>query len=190
MTNDADRLRLLQIARHAMTAHATGTPTPAVDAAWLPSRRGGAFVTLHKSGELRGCIGHLEANDLLTKVVARCAVAASSADPRFPAIGHTELSLIEIEISLLGAFEQIDGPAEVEIGRHGLLVEHGRRRGLLLPQVAVEWKWDAATFLNQTCHKAGLPPEGWRNGAIAWRFEAEVFSEPHGPSRWSTTRPS
>jgi AmmeMemoRadiSam system protein A len=190
VTNDADRTRLLQIARHAITAHATGSPRPAVDAAWLPSRRGGAFVTLHKAGELRGCIGHLEANDLLTKVVARCAVAASSADPRFPAIEHAELSLIEIEISLLGMFERIGGPAEVEIGRHGLLVENGRQRGLLLPQVAVEWNWNAATFLNQTCRKAGLPAEGWRSGAVAWRFEAEVFSEPQGPSRSSTTRPS
>lgn len=190
MTNDADRLRLLQLARHAITAHATGAPPPAVEPAWLPSRRGGAFVTLHKEGELRGCIGHLEANDLLTRVVARCAVAASSDDPRFPAIGHAELSLIDIEISLLGVFERIAGPADVEIGRHGLLVEHGRQRGVLLPQVAVEWKWDAAMFLNQTCRKAGLPTEGWRNGAIAWRFEAEVFSEPQGPSRSSTTRPS
>ncbi len=190
MTNDADRMRLLQLARHAITAHVTGAPPPAVEPAWLPSRRGGAFVTLHKEGELRGCIGHLEANDLLTWVVARCAVAASSDDPRFPAIGHAELSLIDIEISLLGVFERIAGPADVEVGRHGLLVEHGRQRGLLLPQVAVEWKWDAATFLNQTCRKAGLPTEGWRNGAVAWRFEAEVFSEPHGPSRSSTTRPS
>ena len=179
MTDQTDRSRLLQLARHAITAHATGAPPPAFDGAWLASRRGGAFVTLHKAGELRGCIGHLEADDLLTKVVARCAVAASSADPRFPAIGRAELSLIEIEISLLGLFERIVGPADVEIGRHGLLVELGRQRGLLLPQVAVEWKWDAATFLNQTCSKAGLPADGWRNGATTWRFEAEVFSENH-----------
>jgi AmmeMemoRadiSam system protein A len=190
VTNDADRLRLLQIARHAITAHAMGATPPAVDAAWLPSRLGGAFVSLHKAGELRGCIGHIEANDLLTKVVARCAVAASSSDPRFPALGHAELPLIEIEISVLGMFERIAGPADVEIGRHGLLVEQGHRRGVLLPQVAVEWKWDAATFLNQTCRKAGLSPEGWRDGAVVWRFEAEVFSELQGPSRSSTTRPS
>ena len=179
MTSPADRLRLLQIARHAMTAHATGAAPPDLAAESLAARRGAAFVTLHKSGALRGCIGHLEATDLLTKVVARCAVAASSADPRFPRIAHTELSLIEIEVSLLGAFERIDGPADVEVGRHGLLIEHGRQRGLLLPQVAVEWKWDAATFLEQTCRKAGLPVEGWQNGATAWRFEAEVFSESH-----------
>jgi len=179
VTNAADRLRLLRIARHAMTAHATGAAPPDLAAESLAARRGGAFVTLHKGGELRGCIGHLEANDLLTKVVARCAVAASSADPRFPRIAQTELSLIKIEVSILGVFEPVDGPADVEIGRHGLLIEHGRRRGLLLPQVAVEWKWDAPTFLNQTCRKAGLPAEGWRNGATAWRFEAEVFSENH-----------
>lgn len=162
-----------------MTAHATGVPSPDVDTAWLASRRGGAFVSLHKEGALRGCIGHVDTDDLLTKVVARCAVAASSADPRFPAVGCAELSVIQIEISLLGTFERIAGPAEIEIGRHGLLVEHGRQRGLLLPQVAVEWKWDAATFLTQTCRKAGLPAEIWRNGATAWRFEAEVFSENH-----------
>jgi AmmeMemoRadiSam system protein A len=179
VTDEADRLRLLQIARHAITAHATGTTAPDVELASLASRRGGAFVSLHKSGELRGCIGHLEANDLLTKVVARCAVAAGSADPRFPAVAHAELALIAIEISLLGAFERIAGPAEIEVGRHGVLIEHGRQRGLLLPQVAVEWKWDAATFLNQTCRKAGLPADGWRNGATAWRFEAEVFAEDH-----------
>jgi AmmeMemoRadiSam system protein A len=179
VTDTADRLRLLQIARHAITAHATGAAPPELAAESLAARRGGAFVTLHKEGELRGCIGHLEANDLLTKVVARCAVAASSADPRFPRIAHTELSLIEIEISVLGAFERINGPADVEIGRHGVLVEHGRQRGLLLPQVAVEWKWDALTFLDQTCRKAGLAGEGWRSGATAWRFEAEVFSERH-----------
>jgi AmmeMemoRadiSam system protein A len=172
-------LRLLQIARHAMTAQATGAALPDLAADSLTARRGGAFVTLHKGGELRGCIGHLEATDLLTKVVARCAVAASTADPRFPKIAHTELPLIQIEVSILGVFERIDGPSEVEIGRHGLLIEHGRQRGLLLPQVAVEWKWDAATFLNQTCRKAGLPVGGWRNGATAWRFEAEVFSEGH-----------
>jgi AmmeMemoRadiSam system protein A len=179
VTNETDRLRLLLIARHAIAAHATGTPPPAVDEASLACRRGGAFVTLHKEGELRGCIGHVAADDLLTAVVARCAVAASSADPRFPAVGCAELPLIQIEISLLGVFEPIVGPSDVEIGRHGLLIEHGRRRGLLLPQVAVEWQWDAATFLDQTCRKAGLPAEGWRNGATAWRFEAEVFSETH-----------
>src|SRR4029077_3822281 len=150
-----------------MTAHATGTAPPDLAAESPPSRRGGAFVTLHKGGELRGCIGHLDASDLLAKVVARCAVAARSADPRFPRIAQTELALIEIELSILGVFERIDGPADVEVGRHGLLVEHGRQRGLLLPQVAVEWKWDAATFLDQTCRKAGLPTEGWRHGATA-----------------------
>jgi AmmeMemoRadiSam system protein A len=179
VTSEADRQRLLQIARHAITAHATGAAPPEFHAPSLASRRGGAFVSLHKAGELRGCVGHIEATDLLTAVVARCAVAASSADPRFSAIVHAELALIQIEISLLGTLERIDGPIDVEIGRHGLFVERGRQRGLLLPQVAVEWKWDAATFLHETCRKAGLPADGWRNGVTAWRFEAEVFSEPH-----------
>jgi AmmeMemoRadiSam system protein A len=190
VTAAPDRLRLLEIARHAITAHATGTTPPDTHVPSLAVRRGGAFVSLHIDGELRGCIGHIEAGDLLTKVVARCAVAASSADPRFPALTQAELALIQIEISLLGHLEKIAGPGDVEIGRHGLLIEHGRQRGLLLPQVAVEWEWDATTFLDQTCRKAGLPAEGWRTGATAWRFEAEVFSEAHGPSRSSTMRPS
>jgi len=96
----------------------------------------------------------------LGKVVPQCAVAACSTDPRFPPVTAAEL-------------EQID----IEIGRHGLMVEHGWQRGLLLPQVATEWNWDAETFLAQTCHKAGLPRDVWKKGAKVWRFEAEVFGE-------------
>jgi len=109
--------------------------------------------------------------------VTRCAVAACSADPRFPPVTPAELEQIEIEISLLGPLEPITGPQEIEIGAHGLVVEMGWQRGLLLPQVATEWKWDAEAFLAHTCHKAGLPRDAWRHGAKVWRFEAEVFGE-------------
>ena len=137
----------------------------------------GAFVTLHSRGDLRGCIGHIEANQPLGDVVPRCAVAACSADPRFSPITHIEFAEIDIEISLLGPLESIAGPTDVVVGRHGLVVEEGWRRGLLLPQVATEWKWDAETFLAQACHKAGLPRNAWKHGAALWRFEADVFGE-------------
>ena len=177
MTGDADRSRLLQIARDAIAAHLTRVPPPAAEPGALALRRGGAFVTIHKAGELRGCIGHIEPTDLITKVVAQCAVSAATTDPRFPAITPAELPDIEIEISLLDAFDVVSGPSDIEIGRDGLLVELGRQRGLLLPQVAPEWKWNAETFLGQTCRKAGLPPDAWKHGATVRKFQAEVFAE-------------
>ena len=176
MTPDADRRLLLQVARDAIVAHITGTIT-SLPPDELLTKAGAAFVTIHKQGELRGCIGHVEANEPLGRVVARCAVAACSLDPRFPALVADELPHIDIELSLLTPLELIAGPGDIEIGRHGLVVEKGSQRGLLLPQVALEWKWDAPTFLAQTCHKAGLPRDAWKEGAQLWRFEAEVFGE-------------
>lgn len=134
-------------------------------------------MTLHARGGLRGCIGHVEADDQLGRVVARCAVAACSTDPRFPPVAPSELEELEIELSLLGPLESIDRADLIEIGRHGLVIEQGRRRGLLLPQVAVEWGWDREAFLAHTCLKAGLPRDAWTKGAQIWRFEAEVFDE-------------
>ena len=103
-------------------------------------------------------------------------------DPRFRPIAADELPGIDVELSLLGPLEPITGPGDIEIGRHGLLVSGDGRRGLLLPQVATEWKWDAFTFLTQTCRKAGLPADAWKHGAAAWRFEAEVFGEATVPA--------
>jgi uncharacterized protein len=177
MTAEQDRRMLLQVAREALAAHVGVAPAPVHGAVEILERMGGAFVTLQIRGELRGCIGHIEANEPLGRVVPRCAVAAGSTDPRFPPITPTELGELDIEISLLGALEPITGPAEIQIGRHGLVVERGWQRGLLLPQVATEWNWDAETFLAQTCHKAGLPKDAWQHGARLWRFDAEVFGE-------------
>jgi AmmeMemoRadiSam system protein A len=178
MTPEADRLALLQLARDAIVAHVTGSAVRRAPGSAALDRPGAAFVTLHRHGELRGCIGHIEQDEPLGRVVVRCAVGACSADPRFPPVGALELDALEIELSVLGPLEPIAGPDEIEIGRHGLVVELLLRRGLLLPQVAVEWKWDCATFLAHTCQKAGLPRDAWKKGASLWRFEAEVFAEP------------
>jgi hypothetical protein len=110
-------------------------------------------------------------------------VAAASSDPRFSRVTAAEWPAVDLEISVLGALEPVDEVTTIEIGRHGLIVEHGRRRGLLLPQVATEWGWDRETFLAHTCRKAGLPPDAWRKGAQVFRFEADVFAD-----EWSGTR--
>jgi len=177
MTSDHDRQLLLRIAREAIAAHVSGTPAHVPGAVDILARPGGAFVTLHKRGDLRGCIGHIEPTEPLGVVVPRCAVAACSSDPRFPPLAPDELDAIDIEISLLGPLEPIADPQEIVVGRDGLVVERGWQRGLLLPQVATEWNWDAAAFLAQTCHKAGLPLDAWEKGAKVWKFEAEVFAE-------------
>jgi AmmeMemoRadiSam system protein A len=176
MTCESDRCRLLIIARDAIVAHVHGVTAPDVDCD-PTGPRGAAFVTLHAGGRLRGCIGHLDTDDLLPRVVARCAVAACSSDPRFPAVDRSEIDALSIELSILGPLEPIHGAADVEIGRHGLVVEKDWRRGLLLPQVATEWEWNREQFLEHTCRKAGLPPDAWKRGAMLWRFEAEVFGE-------------
>ena len=177
MTTDSDRCLLLHLAREAITAYVESAPLPQPIMNGVLARPGGAFVSIHNHGELRGCIGHIEAAEPLGQVVLRCAVAACSADPRFPVVTAAELPELDIELSLLGGLEPIAGVAEIEIGHHGLVVEHGWSRGLLLPQVAVEWQWSPETFLAQTCHKAGLPRDAWKKGARIWRFEAEVFGE-------------
>jgi len=170
--NATERETLLRIARRAIEAHVRGEKSPEVSDTTL----GGAFVSIHKHGELRGCIGHIEADRPLAQVVAQCAVAACTSDPRFPPVTAAELPEIDIELSILGPLEAISGADQIDIGRHGLLVAHGGRRGLLLPQVATEWKWDAETFLAQTCRKAGLSMDAWKHGASIWRFQAEVFA--------------
>jgi AmmeMemoRadiSam system protein A len=188
LTEDS-RKSLLRMARAAI-ARAIGAPKPdapiastsaagaaTADKPDTPYFLAGAFVTLHLNGELRGCIGYPEDDLPLIDVVDRCAVSAAISDPRFPALALDEWNEVDIEISVLGPIERVSQIAEVVVGRHGLIVELGHRRGLLLPQVASERNWSAVEFASQTSAKAGLPRDAWRTGASLYKFEAEVFGE-------------
>ncbi|HJO38713.1 MAG: AmmeMemoRadiSam system protein A [Vicinamibacterales bacterium] len=178
MLNEAQRAALLEIARASVVARVNGRSyapprVPALD------QRAGAFVTLHRDGTLRGCIGSLGDTEPLVDVVARCAAAAAISDPRFPPLDATAVGQVTLEISVLGPMEQVTDPTEIEVGRHGVVVKDGDRHGLLLPQVATEWGWDREELLAQTCVKAGLARHAWTGmGAlVVHRFEAEVFGE-------------
>lgn len=136
----------------------------------------GAFTTLHLNGALRGCIGFIEAIQPLYKAVINTAAAAAFEDPRFTSVTSEEAEHLQIEISVLSPMFPIK-PEEVEVGKHGLLVNFHGRRGLLLPQVPVEWGWNREQFLSETCRKAGVPRDAWLRGATFEAFTAEVFGE-------------
>ena len=136
----------------------------------------GAFTTLHLHGKLRGCIGYVIPTHSLYRTVAETAQSAAFEDLRFLPVTAEEVPDLKVEISVLSRLRPIR-PEEVAVGVHGLIVTKGSRRGLLLPQVPVQWQWDRETFLAQTCLKAGLPPEAWRQDADLQAFTAEVFGE-------------
>jgi AmmeMemoRadiSam system protein A len=141
------------------------------------SEPGGAFVSLYRGGILRGCVGQVENPGPLADVVARSAINAALHDSRFPPIRPEEIETLEIEISVLTAPERIL-PEAIVAGRHGLLVARGSSRGVLLPQVAVERKWSGQRLLEETCVKAGLASDAWRDPATqVFGFTAEIFSE-------------
>jgi AmmeMemoRadiSam system protein A len=177
MIDATGRRELLEIARAALAARVEGRGfLPPLGLGAL-ARASGAFVTLTQHGELRGCIGCPESDEPLVRVVAQCAAAAAVSDPRFPPVRPEEVPQLHLEISVLGPILPVGEASEIVIGRDGLIVQQGSRRGLLLPQVATDWGWDVQTFLAQTCVKAGLPRDAWRSGAKVFRFEAEVFGE-------------
>ena len=183
MLTDDQRRLLVDVARRAVIQKVNGVEPPRplhpprTDPAAPPPEASGVFVTLKARGALRGCLGTFDCDGQVEQAVARCAADAASVDPRFDAVSALELPEITIEVSLLGPLELIDpfDASAIEIGRHGLVVEDGRYRGLLLPQVAVEWNWTPEVFLRQTCIKAGLEGDAWRRGAIVYRFQADVF---------------
>jgi AmmeMemoRadiSam system protein A len=141
------------------------------------SERRGAFVTLYQAGALRGCVGQVQNPGPLADVVARSAISAALYDSRFPPVSAEEVATLDIEISVLTALERIL-PDAIVAGRHGLMVVRGSLRGLLLPQVATERKWSGQRLLEETCVKAGLARDAWRDPATeVFGFTAEVFSE-------------
>lgn len=144
------------------------------------SERRGAFVSLYREGALRGCVGQVENPGPLADVVARSAISAALYDSRFLPVSVEEVDALSVEISVLTQPERIV-PEAIVVGRHGLLVARGTVRGLLLPQVAVERNWNAQRFLEETCVKAGLPRDAWKEGAATevLAFTAEVYSEEH-----------
>ena len=176
--SDVDRLALLRLARRAVidaVSHEVLTEQIPMDGIF--AQRRGAFVTLHVRNHLRGCIGVTEARDPLGDCIVRCAASAALQDPRFPPVRADELPDLQIEISLLSSPAPIQ-PTEIEIGRHGLLISRGRQRGLLLPQVATEHHLNGEQFLQETCRKARLPPDAWRDPDIELLgFTCEVISE-------------
>ncbi len=175
----AERTLLLELARATVEATARGKGLPAVDPATLTAGAmapGAAFVTLRERGELRGCIGVLAHDRPLWVNVRDSAAAAARADPRFRPVEAAELPRLELEISVLEPPRRILEPGEFVAGRHGIVIERGLGRGLLLPQVATEQGWGEAEMLEAVCRKAGLPPDAWRDpGARLYVFESFCF---------------
>lgn len=180
---ETDQQALLSMARVALTTYMESTQLPPITPPAVESLQQprGVFVTLRRGRNLRGCIGVVETDKPLYQTVRECAVWAAVNDPRFRPVTKDELAGLNIEVSALSPLFDI-APEEIEVGRHGLLISLGGLRGLLLPQVAQQWNWDRRQFLEETCRKAGLPPDAWQHGARIRAFTAQVFEEPHQAS--------
>jgi AmmeMemoRadiSam system protein A len=137
----------------------------------------GVFVSLHQNSQLRGCIGNVNAVSPLYRTTAECAIAAAVGDPRFMPLAAAELPMVEFEISVLSPLQSVQDVDEIEVGKHGLLISNRTARGLLLPQVATAYGWDRVQFLQETCKKAGMRPDDWKQDAIIHSFSALVFRE-------------
>ncbi|MGH9575191.1 MAG: AmmeMemoRadiSam system protein A [Candidatus Acidiferrales bacterium] len=174
---ECEKKVLLEVARRTLAAAVRHSDMPSLPDVASLSVPGGAFVTITRNGRLRGCIGRLPSDASLVEVVAFCARAVASEDPRFSRVQPDELPAIDVEISILSPLVEIR-PKEIEPGKHGLFVSSGMRRGVLLPQVALQFHWDGMRFLEAACEKAGLARDGWKHPAtLVQAFTAEVFSE-------------
>ncbi|KMY65763.1 hypothetical protein AAU61_20220 [Desulfocarbo indianensis] len=177
--NQEEKKRLLRIARQTIESHVTGGKAGG-DHATLEGLgfKRGAFVTIHRRGALRGCIGNFFSDQPLANTVEEMAVAAASHDPRFPPVSPAELGELDLEISVLSPLREVEDVNEIQVGEHGIYIFSPRGRGVLLPQVATEYGWDRDTFLDQTCLKAGLEPGCWRDPQTkVLVFSAQVFGE-------------
>jgi len=176
---ETDKKTLLNIARTTIehVVHGKKPSEFEVDSAVLNENRG-AFVTIHKHGSLRGCIGYVMAYKPLYLTIVEMAEAASMRDPRFSPVAPNEIDEIDIEISVLTPIREINDISEIKVGKHGIIIERKNQSGLLLPQVATEYGWDRETFLDHTCMKAGLAKNAWKEqGTVIKVFAAEVFGE-------------
>jgi AmmeMemoRadiSam system protein A len=179
MLSREERTSLLRLARDTIRARLdkTGPPLFEPESAVMRELRG-AFVTIHKKGRLRGCIGYVEAIKPLYQTVQEMAIASAFQDPRFPPLAAAEYGDIDIEISVMSPIKKIKSEDEIRVGTHGIIVKRGYQQGLLLPQVATEQGWGRDTFLEHTCYKAGLPGDSWKSpDTEIYTFSAEVFSE-------------
>ena len=177
--NQDEKKTLLHIAKTTIECQTKNQKAPEfhVDSTILKEKRG-AFVTLRKRGGLRGCIGNIRGNSPLHVTIGKMAFAAAFEDPRFPPVTKGELDDLDIEISVLTPLKIIEDVSEIDVGKHGLYIEKEYRSGLLLPQVATEHKWDRKTFLEQTCYKAGLHKDAWKEkDTRIYIFSADIFSE-------------
>jgi AmmeMemoRadiSam system protein B/AmmeMemoRadiSam system protein A len=176
--NEADRQTLLRFARASIRRFLeTGTAPLARDLPPGLERLQGAFVTLRKAGELRGCMGHRQTDTPVGQVVGSVALKAAFADPRFPPLETDEFDDVEIEISLLTPLEEVKRAEEIVIGRDGVFLRKGDRGAIYLPHVATQEGWNRVQMLDRLCQKGGLPAGCWRHGAELHTFRAEVFSE-------------
>ncbi len=174
-----ERQLLLRLAHDAIESLVLGRkpPVPATSSHLEEPR--GVFTTIYRYGKLRGCVGYVRPVSPLCQAVIETAQAAAFQDTRFVPVTADEVQDLSVSLSVLSPLRPIQ-PEEVEIGKHGLVVSMGGRRGLLLPQVPVEHGWDRVTFLEQTCRKAGLLPDACKAGALLESFTAEVFGDPGG----------
>lgn len=176
--SEEHKKRLLQIARQSIASYLKSGKLPAFDVPDILGDPGAAFVTLEKQAKLRGCIGYTQAVQPLYRTVAECAIKAATQDHRFPPVTAEELPDLHIEISVLTPLEEVGSLDEIEVGRDGLMIVMGNRRGLLLPQVAVDNGWDRTTFLEKTCWKAGLPEDSYKSPeAVIYKYRALIFGE-------------
>ncbi len=171
-----EREFLLKLAHSSIESALTGRPLDLAPLSEHLAEPRGAFCTLHLHGKLRGCIGYVLATQPLYRTVAETARSAAFDDPRFQPVTGNEAPELRIEISVLSPLQPTRAE-DVVVGKHGVVVTIGACRGLLLPQVPLEWDWDRETFLSQTCLKAGLPALAWQQGAELQTFTAEVFGE-------------
>ena len=169
---------LLKIARESIVNYIMKGSKPALDVSseGLLTKQG-CFVTIKHKGNLRGCIGQFTSDKPLCQLVQEMAIAAATHDPRFYPMVVEDLQNFDLEISILSPLKKIDSIDEIEVGVHGLYIEKNSYRGVLLPQVATEYGWDRYTFLSQTCLKAGLDKEAWKDDADIHIFSAQVIEE-------------